>query len=160
MNKLNITFVTLLIIALVGGVFVYLIIDNSKENIENISNCEILIKIEATGGLCPYGECNSELIIFNNGFYNSSTNNKQEKVGNLDEIDLLDLKQLIKNSNFKDIKSKPFTGTCPIAYDGQEDIYTFFFDKGTESISDCNYELNYDEGLFAKLIEIKTIINS
>ena len=163
MNKWTLIVVALLIILTISGVSFFLLNKDLEENnpFEDVSNSKnSLIKIESGGGRCFDGPCYSKLIIFEDGSYNLSDSNKQVKIGNIDFTNLSELKQLIDTSNFDDIKSRIFTGTCPTAYDGPVNVYTFFFDDSLESISDCKYELNYSTGLFAKVTDIRENLNS
>jgi hypothetical protein len=61
------------------------------------------------------------------------------------------LKQRIKQADFKAIKSKPFKGTCPIAFDGIEIVYLFQTNRGIEEISTCKYAIDGKSPLFQQL---------
>lgn len=49
----------------------------------------------------------------------------------------------IEAADFEQIRSQPFTGTCPIAYDGQELTFSFYTPHGIERFSTC--EVSFDE---------------
>jgi hypothetical protein len=61
------------------------------------------------------------------------------------------LKQRIKQADFKAIKSKPFKGTCPIAFDGIEIVYLLQTNRGIEEISTCKYAIEGKSPLFQQL---------
>ena len=54
----------------------------------------------------------------------------------------------IARANFPLIESRPFTDTCPMAYDGQETIYTFHLPTGTEEIATCKVAIDPNHPLF------------
>ena len=43
----------------------------------------------------------------------------------------------LSQADFVALMRRPFTGTCPIAYDGQETIYTFTTASGAVRIASC-----------------------
>jgi hypothetical protein len=47
------------------------------------------------------------------------------------------LATLINSTDFAALKGRPFEGTCPTAYDGQEQIYEFRTPSGVERIASC-----------------------
>ena len=52
-------------------------------------------------------------------------------------------------ADFEAIRSHPFRGECPTAFDGQEVIYTFATPSGPERISSCEVEIEPEDPLFA-----------
>jgi hypothetical protein len=56
----------------------------------------------------------------------------------------------IDQANFPLIESRPFTDTCPMAYDGQETIYVFTVGHGTgfERIATCEIAIDQHHPLF------------
>ncbi len=52
------------------------------------------------------------------------------------------LQTLIATTDFRVIKSRPFTGDCPTAYDGQETIYSFTTPGGVETIASCTVAID------------------
>ena len=54
----------------------------------------------------------------------------------------------ITKADFVALKSRPFTGTCPVAYDGQETIYTFATASGAERIASCEVVVDPAAPLF------------
>jgi hypothetical protein len=91
------------------------------------------------------------LLIRPDGIYRSSNGVNQPKSGVLSQPELRLLKQRIKQADFKAIKSKPFTGTCPIAFDGIEIVYLFQTSRGIEEISTCKYAIDGKSSLFQQL---------
>jgi hypothetical protein len=109
-----------------------------------------LVKIQFRGGMRANATI-PELLIRPDGLYRSSNRVSQPKSGVLSHQELRLLKQRIKQADFKAIKSKPFKGTCPIAYDGTEVVYLFQLHQGIEEISTCKYSINGKSPLFQQL---------
>jgi hypothetical protein len=62
------------------------------------------------------------------------------------------LNQRLTATNFTQIKSRPFTGTCPITYDGNELIYTMKLNSGvSEELSSCKVIIPGNSLLFQQL---------
>jgi len=51
-------------------------------------------------------------------------------------------------ANYNLLQSKPFTGTCPTAADGQETIFTFHIPTGDEEIASCKVAVDENHPLF------------
>jgi hypothetical protein len=95
--------------------------------------------------------CTPELIVTGNGEYIYRSYNGKLISGTLSKLEITRLKRRITEINFALIKSKPFTDTCPIAYDGVETIYTFPLGKVVEEISSCRYILDGKNPLFQQI---------
>jgi hypothetical protein len=109
-----------------------------------------LVKIKFQGGMRATTTV-AGLLIRPDGIYRSSNGVNQPKSGVLSQPELRLLKQRIKQADFKAIKSKPFTGTCPIAFDGIEIVYLFETNRGIEEISTCKYAIDGKSPLFQQL---------
>jgi hypothetical protein len=109
-----------------------------------------LVKIKFQGGMRATTTVPG-LLIRPDGLYRSSNGVSQPKSGVLSQPELHLLKQRIKQADFKAIKSKPFKGTCPIAFDGIEIVYLFQTNRGIEEISTCKYAIDGKSPLFQQL---------
>jgi hypothetical protein len=108
-----------------------------------------LVTVETQGGLCANGPCGSIVSIEADG--------RVRQLGPTEILrgrltaDLLEALRIeIDRADFGLIESRPFTGTCPIAYDGQETIYIFTVHQGTafERISTCEVAIDPNHPLF------------
>ena len=54
----------------------------------------------------------------------------------------------VEQADFEAIKSQPFTDTCPIAFDGQQVIYTFWIVTHSEQIDSCQVVVDPANPLF------------
>ena len=58
---------------------------------------------------------------------------------------------MIKATDFALLRARPFTGECPVNFDGQELIYEFGAPGGVERIASCETEIDPDHPLFLAL---------
>jgi hypothetical protein len=100
-----------------------------------------LVTVETRGGECPDGACGSTIVIEADGRVHATAPTAAE-LGSLPGITLDGLATEISKTDFGALKSRPFTGTCPIAFDGQETIYTFGTASGAERIASCEVEVD------------------
>jgi len=112
------------------------------------------IKIVSRGGMCPHGNCGTTVIIDANGSYTwteGSGGSGSESVrgtGQLQRSEIDKLLHEIDSTDFVRVKSEKFQGTCPTAFDGQENVYYFPTREGEEIISSCTYAIDKNEPLF------------
>lgn len=108
-----------------------------------------LVSIHAEGGMCVYGGCSRDTVILNSGSYTIKDGSGQNSSGTLSADALAQLKSAIDGADWKAINAKPFTGTCPIAFDGQEFTFTFHkADGSTEVLDSCKVDLDINTVLF------------
>ena len=112
------------------------------------ASTQVLASVRFTGGMCQYGACDALLTIRRDGHYTYQIGDNTEKTGTVTEAKVETLAQEIAKADFERIKSVPFTGTCPIAYDGQELIYTFQTAAGPQVIASCKVQVDENAPLF------------
>lgn len=117
-----------------------------------------LLTIRTRGGMCP-GGCWSEQQIKADGSYVASDYTGMQKNGTLDPAEAAKLTQLIAESDLNQIKAQPFTGTCPIAFDGLEFVYTFQTMSGPVEIASCESGIDERSPLFQQIASILATIN-
>lgn len=124
-----------------------------------IGATDTLLTIRAEGGHCINGACWSEKQIRADGSFTSSDGTGAKKDGKLDDAVIAELTQQIADTNFEQIRAQPFTGTCPIAFDGQEFIYTFHTLSGEETIASCKVGIDENSPLFNNITSIVDVMN-
>jgi len=132
----------------------YYFMDLKKEEKNNYlgeAGQKVLLKVENTGGRCTYGLCYSEIFIYQDGEY-LYKENQEELKGSFSEEEIKKLEELVSEADFKKIKSKKFTGQCPVEYDGSELIYTFY--QPNERIASCEFEIDESSALFKHIGEL------
>lgn len=95
-----------------------------------------LVSLETQGGECMQGACGGSVVIDTDGRVHTAAPENKE-LGTVPEATLQALATEIEQADFAAIKSRPFTDTCPIAFDGQQLIYTFTTPSGSERIDSC-----------------------
>jgi hypothetical protein len=108
-----------------------------------------LLKITTTGGLCPYGLCQTEFEMETDGHYVAREGGAVVAEGVVEAAPLAAFNAAVQTADFAALKAQPFTDTCPSAYDGSEVIYTFYTAAGPEVISACAYVVDPQHPLFA-----------
>lgn len=106
-----------------------------------------LVTVETRGGHCLEGACGSTTVIESDGRIHAMAPSAEE-LGTVPDVTLEGLVTEIAGADFAALKSRPFTGTCPIAFDGQETIYTFATATGDERIASCEVEIDPAHPLF------------
>jgi hypothetical protein len=106
-----------------------------------------LVTVEAHGGHCREGECRRVFAIESDGLVHQIEPDGAEihRVTN-ETIDVY--RTALSITDFNALRSRPFTGECPTAFDGMEVIYTFETPSGTERIASCEVEIDRQAPLF------------
>lgn len=106
-----------------------------------------LVTVTTRGGECPEGTCGSTLVVERDGQLHQ-TAPEELVLGQVTPDALALLDGAIKTADFAAIRSRPFTGECPVNFDGQEVIYEFGAPGGAERIASCESEVDPDHPLF------------
>jgi hypothetical protein len=92
---------------------------------------QLLVSVSATGGLCPSGMCHWGARITTTTISADGRRSRR-----LTLVERRALTQAI--AQLQPASLPPFTGTCPIAYDGQERHYRF---RGKRELRSCTFDL-------------------
>ena len=106
-----------------------------------------LVTVSTRGGECPAGACESEIIIERDGRIHAVKPVVKE-FGHVPTSAMAALDAAVRTTDFALLKSKPFTGECPVNFDGQEVIYEFGAPSGVQRIASCEVEVDEDHPLF------------
>jgi hypothetical protein len=107
-----------------------------------------LATVTTRGGECPDGPCGSVIAIARNG----QIHQLEPVPADLGEVPpevLTALDAAVKTTDFAAIRAVPFTGECPVNFDGQEVIYQVGAPSGVERIASCETEIDPAHPLFA-----------
>lgn len=108
---------------------------------------DAIVSVESRGGECASGLCTNLLNIEADGHIHQVIP-KDEVLATV-PVELIDALQVeVERANYRLIRSRPFTGTCPTAYDGQETIYTFHVSSGDQVIDSCKVAIDPKHPLF------------
>jgi hypothetical protein len=106
-----------------------------------------IVSIETRGGECSQGACDRLVNIDDNGRIHEVI--PKDRVTGTVPKDVLEALQIeMAQANYDLLQSKPFTGECPIAFDGQETIYTFHVPTGDEELASCKVAIDDKHPLF------------
>ena len=107
-----------------------------------------LVSVETRGGHCVAGApCGSIVVLDSDGRVRTASEPPIE-LGTVPSEDVTGLVTLIEATDFEAIRAHPFTGTCPVAFDGQEVVYEFTTSDGVERIESCVTEVDPRHALF------------
>lgn len=109
-----------------------------------------LATITVHGGECPDGPCGGTTVIERDGRIHQ-TEPAAAELGQLPGDVLTALDAAVKTTDFDVVRARPFTGECPVAFDGQEFIYEFGAPGGTERIATCETEVDPNHPLFVAI---------
>jgi hypothetical protein len=109
-----------------------------------------LVTVETRGGLCPAGTCETSVTLERDGRVHLAAKPPND-LGVVPPADLAALAAAIATADFAAIRSHPFTGECPTAYDGQEMIFEFGTPGGVERISTCEVDVDFGLPVFVAL---------
>jgi len=106
-----------------------------------------LVSVEYRGGECPSGSCDRLLNIEADGRIHEVI--PKDRVLGTAPPEVIDaLRTEVEQADYTAIKSRPFTGTCPTAVDGQETTYTFHVTTGDREIASCAVAIDPADPLF------------
>jgi hypothetical protein len=104
----------------------------------------------ATGGMCPEGMCESSLQVRADGTWTRTQAGSQTATGTLADAQLAAVAEATATTGIP--RAPAFTGTCPIAYDGQEVVYSWTAPDGTAwRVSACERAIAPDDPLVVAL---------
>lgn len=106
-----------------------------------------LMTVEMRGGMCMDGPCDNSVILDRDGRVNSAAKEPND-LGVVTPENMAALNAAIAATDFASLKAKPFTGECPIAFDGQELIFEFATLSGTQRLASCEVEIDWGHPLF------------
>jgi hypothetical protein len=105
-----------------------------------------IVAVTVRGGECPEGPCGGTTVIEYDGRIHRTA--PVGELGRLPEDSLNALHAAVSTTDFDAIRARPFTGECPVNFDGQEFIYEFGAPGGTERIATCETDVDPNHPLF------------
>lgn len=107
-----------------------------------------LVTVTTRGGECFDGPCGSTVTVERDGTVRDAAKPPNE-LGTVPQDVLTALDAAVKTTDFDAIRAVPFTGECPVNFDGQEWIYEFGAPSGVERIATCETEVDPSHPVFA-----------
>jgi hypothetical protein len=108
--------------------------------------------IQRRGGMCAGGPCESTILVERSGLVHVSAK-PPNQLGMVPPDLLAALVQQIDAADFDEMRTHPFTGTCPTAFDGQEIVFEFATADSVERIESCRIQIDYSSPLFTAVAD-------
>ncbi len=106
-----------------------------------------LLTVQLRGGMCVNGPCDTTVILDHDGRVHGATKPPND-LGVVPAAQLTALETLVATTDFAAITSRPFTGQCPTAFDGQEVVMEFDTAAGIQHIASCQVAVDWGQPLF------------
>ena len=106
-----------------------------------------LITVQLRGGMCIEGACDHRVILDPDGRVHDDAKPPKE-LGRVPAQTMATLTPAVQGADYTSIKSRPFTGVCPVAFDGQEMVFEFAVGAGTQRVASCEVEIDWGHPLF------------
>lgn len=106
-----------------------------------------LVTITTRGGECVGGACGGSVILERDGSVHAAAK-PPNGLGQVPPEAMATLTAALAATDFTALKSRPFTGVCPVAFDGQELIFEFSVGGTTQRIASCEVDINWGHPLF------------
>jgi hypothetical protein len=111
---------------------------------------EPLVTVQMRGGMCPEAMCDSSIVLERDGRVHSAAKPPND-LGRVSADAYAALDGVIRATDFGAMKARPFTGECPIAFDGQELIFEFSVGSARERLASCETDIDWGSPLFIAL---------
>lgn len=111
-----------------------------------------LLTVTTRGGLCAAGACESTIFIERDGRVHFAAKPPND-LGVVPPEQLAALASAIDATDFAELRSHPFTGTCPTAWDGQETVFDFGTAGGVEQVASCATAIDWTSPLFVAVAD-------
>jgi hypothetical protein len=107
----------------------------------------VSVSVQTLGGHCVQGSCDTVITIEPDGRAHQVEPEPKE-LGTVPHEIMEALVVEVQQTDFEAIRSHPFTDTCPIAFDGQQLIYSFWIVTYDERIDSCETVVDPANPLF------------
>ncbi len=109
-----------------------------------------LVTVSIRGGMCPQGACDHSVILERDGRVHAAAKPPND-LGRVPAVALATLTAAAQATDYAALRSHPFTGQCPVAFDGQELIFEFGIGSSTQRIASCEVDIDWGHPLFVAL---------
>ena len=106
-----------------------------------------LLTVQVRGGMCMEGACDHAVILEPDGRVHDGATPPKD-LGRVPAPTMATLTAAVQGADYAALKSKPFTGECPIAFDGNELIFEFAVGAGTQRLASCEVDIDWGHPLF------------
>ena len=110
-----------------------------------------LLTVRLEGGMCMDGPCDSSVVLERDGRVHDGETPAND-LGRVTADSYAALNAAIQATDFDSMRAKPYTGECPIAFDGQKQIFEFSVGGTTQRLDSCESELDWSSPLFIAMV--------
>lgn len=110
----------------------------------------MVVSLDMTGGLCPAGACAQRTELRADGTVVAPDGSRRS----LNPIDIERGRLAIDAADFSAILARPFTGQCPVVYDGAEWTWTIHTARGDFLVASCTTQIDPGQEPFSTLTEL------
>jgi hypothetical protein len=98
----------------------------------------IVVTVDVTGGECADGPCGAEYVIRGDG----SIDGPDGSPASIPAERAAEIAALAAATDWDAVRAVPFTGECPVNFDGQKHVYTFPAATGALVFDSCEFDLS------------------
>ena len=98
----------------------------------------IVVTVDVTGGECANGPCGAQYVIRGDG----SIDGPEGSPASIPAERAAEIAALAASTDWDAVRAVPFTGECPVNFDGQKHIYSFPADTGDLVFDSCEFDLS------------------
>ena len=109
-----------------------------------------LVTVSTRGGECAMGPCGQTVILDRDGRVHSAAKPPND-LGRVPANVMTTVTAAMQQTDFAALASHPFTGECPVNFDGQELIFEFNLGSTTRRIASCEVAIDWGHPLFVAL---------
>lgn len=102
------------------------------------------------GGECAGGSCDRIVYLDRDGRVYSAAKPPND-LGQVPARAFATLTAAIATTDYRALRSVPFTGECPVNFDGQELIFEFAVGNVTQRVASCEVQIPWGQPLFVAL---------
>ncbi len=106
-----------------------------------------LLTVTTRGGECPAGACGQSVVVERDGKVHAAAKPPND-LGTVPAEAMATLTAAVNQTDYVALKAHPFTGECPVNFDGQELIFEFNVGTTTQRIASCEVEIDWGHPLF------------
>jgi hypothetical protein len=106
-----------------------------------------LLTVTMRGGMCAGGACDNSVFLDRDGRVHSAAKPPND-LGQVPANVMATLTAAVAATDYATLKSHPFTGECPVNFDGQELIFEFSMGAGIQRIASCEVDIDWGHPLF------------
>ena len=110
-----------------------------------------LLTVSLQGGMCMDGPCDSAVVLERDGRVHSAAKPPND-LGRVSAQPYAALDAAIQATDFDAMRARPFTGECPIAFDGQKQVFEFSIGGTIQRLDSCESELDWSSPLFIAMV--------